>query len=245
MATSFDLNAAVQDWRHQLAQQPALQVPDLDELETHLRDALDDLRRRGLSDEEAFLIGRRRLGPAESVGGEFAKAHPARVAAERGLWMMGGTIGLSLISAVAGMAGSAAVSVAWVFGRIGAGTGWESPQVLGAIYVTIQTLVLAGLLGLGWRWLQRPPGRWRDRLVALRARPWAAGVTATLLAVISAGLMLTVSPVAWRLVDPSIMGVVAVWQSIGHLALGLLVWPVALTFLAMQRARVDQGATVG
>ena len=131
-----------------------------------------------------------------------------------------------------------------LFGRIGAGTSWESPQVLGATYVAIQTLVLAGLLLLGWRWLQRPPARLSHWLVALRARPWATGMTATLLAVISAGLMLTVPPMAWRLVDPSIMGVVAVWQSIGHLELGLLVWPVALTFLAMQRARVDQGATV-
>jgi len=43
------------------------------ELESHLRDSVDDLATRGVSEEEAFLVSVRRMGDAQALGDEFAK----------------------------------------------------------------------------------------------------------------------------------------------------------------------------
>jgi len=51
-STRFDLNAAIENWRQELAAQPNLASDDRRELETHLRDALPDSA-RGLNDEES------------------------------------------------------------------------------------------------------------------------------------------------------------------------------------------------
>jgi len=52
--TRFDLNAAVENWRNELAAQPNLAPDDRRELETHLRDAIAGFQQRGLNDEESF-----------------------------------------------------------------------------------------------------------------------------------------------------------------------------------------------
>jgi hypothetical protein len=44
--TRFDLNAAVEDWRKELAAQPNLASDDRHELETHLRDAITGFQQR-------------------------------------------------------------------------------------------------------------------------------------------------------------------------------------------------------
>ena len=49
----FDLTAAVARWREAFSAVPSVRAPDLDELESHLRDAVADLEGRGLSAEEA------------------------------------------------------------------------------------------------------------------------------------------------------------------------------------------------
>lgn len=84
--TRFDLNAAVQTWQQELAAQPDL-TPDVrQELETHLRDTVAELQRRGLNDEESFWLARHRAGQPKLIGEEFAKADPAKVWRERAFW---------------------------------------------------------------------------------------------------------------------------------------------------------------
>ena len=60
--TRFNLNAAVETWRNELAAQPQLMPDDRRELERHLLDSITDLQERGLCDEEAFWLARRRIG---------------------------------------------------------------------------------------------------------------------------------------------------------------------------------------
>src|ERR1035438_3693934 len=48
--TRYDLNAAVENWRNELAAQPNLASDDRRELETHLRDAIAGFQQRGLND---------------------------------------------------------------------------------------------------------------------------------------------------------------------------------------------------
>lgn len=52
--TRFDLNAAIENWRNELAAHPNLTADDRRELETHLRDAIAGFQQRGLTNEEAF-----------------------------------------------------------------------------------------------------------------------------------------------------------------------------------------------
>jgi len=85
--TRYDLNAAVENWRNELAAQPNLASDDRRELETHLRDAIAGFQQRGLNDEESFWLARRRVGQPQQIGEEFVKADPAKAWRERIFWM--------------------------------------------------------------------------------------------------------------------------------------------------------------
>jgi hypothetical protein len=73
--TSFDLNGAIEKWRRNLEESSAFRSADLDELETHLRDAVPGLQTAGLSPEEAFLIACRRIGTRSTLETEFRKVN--------------------------------------------------------------------------------------------------------------------------------------------------------------------------
>lgn len=98
--THFDLNAAIENWRQELAAQPDL-APDVRrELETHLRDTVAELQRHGLNDEESFWLGRRRIGQPKQLGEEFVKADPAKIWRERLFWIAGALFAMELWGAV-------------------------------------------------------------------------------------------------------------------------------------------------
>ena len=86
--TRFDLNAAIESWRQELAGQPNLASDDRRELETHLRDAIAGFQQRGLNDEESFWLARRRVGQPQLLGEEFVKADSAAIWRERAFWMV-------------------------------------------------------------------------------------------------------------------------------------------------------------
>jgi hypothetical protein len=85
--TRFDLNAAIENWRQELAAQSNLASDDRRELEMHLRDAIAGFQQRGLNDEESFWLARRRVGQPPQLGEEFVKANPSQVWRERVFWM--------------------------------------------------------------------------------------------------------------------------------------------------------------
>jgi len=86
--TRFDLNAAVDNWRNELAAQPNLASDDRRELEAHLRDAIAGFQQRGLNDEESFWLARKRVGQPPQLGEEFVKANPTVVWREWTFWMV-------------------------------------------------------------------------------------------------------------------------------------------------------------
>jgi hypothetical protein len=94
----FDLNAAIESWRRELAAQPNLASDDRRELETHLRDAVAGFQQRGLNDEESFWLARRRVGQPQQIGEEFVKADPGKVWRERVFWMAAGIWGICLLA---------------------------------------------------------------------------------------------------------------------------------------------------
>jgi hypothetical protein len=90
--TRFDLNAAIENWRNDLAAQSNLAFDDRRELETHLRDSIAGFQQRGLNDEESFWLARRRVGQPQQLGEEFVKADPAKAWRERVFWMALGIV---------------------------------------------------------------------------------------------------------------------------------------------------------
>ncbi len=83
----FDLETAITDWKQSLTTHEALSPDNVAELEAHLRESLPSLTTQGLSDEEAFIIGSRRIGSGSALEQEYQKENPSLVWVHRVKWM--------------------------------------------------------------------------------------------------------------------------------------------------------------
>ncbi|MFO7959589.1 MAG: permease prefix domain 1-containing protein [Nitriliruptoraceae bacterium] len=75
----------ISQWRAFVARGPGVAVGDVEELEGHLRDQLDELTTAGLTTDEAFLIAVRRMGDPDALSQEFAREHSERLWKQLGL----------------------------------------------------------------------------------------------------------------------------------------------------------------
>lgn len=73
------LEDRIHEWRSYVGRRQAIAAPDVDELEDHLRSQVADLQEAGLDEEEAFLIGVKRLGELDTLSREFAREHSERL----------------------------------------------------------------------------------------------------------------------------------------------------------------------
>ena len=71
--------AQIAQWREFILKRRGVTAADADELESHLRDQAADLQASGLSPDEAFLVGVKRLGAQDELSREFARAHSGRL----------------------------------------------------------------------------------------------------------------------------------------------------------------------
>ncbi|HET8743029.1 MAG TPA: permease prefix domain 1-containing protein [Gaiella sp.] len=69
----------ITEWRSYVANAPAVNGHDVDELEDHLRHQIAELNSAGLADDEAFLVAVRRMGDLDAVSREFAREHSDRL----------------------------------------------------------------------------------------------------------------------------------------------------------------------
>jgi hypothetical protein len=109
--TSFDLNAAIQRWRAELAKSSSFKKDDLDELEAHVRDSTETLRAPSLSEEEAFLIATRRTGQQDQLAAEFATVNGSSVWLDRIRWITIGWIGGPVLFGLVGIVSLALLPV--------------------------------------------------------------------------------------------------------------------------------------
>lgn len=146
----FDLNRAIESWRANLAQSPALRDENLYELETHLRDLVGELETRGLSQEEAFIVATRRIGKSSSLENEFSKVNSNAIWIDRVLWMLIGLQVWGLVSAAVGSVSNSALSLALVSG----GFDFKAHgKIIPAILFSVaQLLAIGGSLAI-CRWL--------------------------------------------------------------------------------------------
>jgi hypothetical protein len=103
--SQFDLETAIQQWRANLLQSPALVRADVEELELHLRESIRVQQTKGLSLSQAFLIAQERLGSTRKLVCEYGKAHPERVWMDRGLWLATGLLLMQWIAIARNLAG--------------------------------------------------------------------------------------------------------------------------------------------
>jgi len=73
------LEERINEWRAYVRRRQAIDATDVDELEDHLRSQVADLQEAGLDEQEAFLIGVKRLGELNTLSREFAREHSERL----------------------------------------------------------------------------------------------------------------------------------------------------------------------
>ncbi len=71
----FDLELNINSWCDYLRSSGKLKEEDILELEDHLREEIEDLIDKGLSEEEAFLVSVKRLGKVNMISEEYAKVN--------------------------------------------------------------------------------------------------------------------------------------------------------------------------
>ncbi|MDX1673141.1 MAG: ABC transporter permease, partial [Balneolaceae bacterium] len=69
----FNLEQAIQSWKKSLKSSPAFEEGQVQEMETHLRDRIDQYLKQGISEEKAFKKAAAQFGPVEEIGDEVYK----------------------------------------------------------------------------------------------------------------------------------------------------------------------------
>jgi hypothetical protein len=73
------VESQIAEWRAYVANAPAVNGHDVDELEDHLRHQITELNAAGLTADEAFLVAVKRMGDLDAVSREFAREHSGRL----------------------------------------------------------------------------------------------------------------------------------------------------------------------
>ena len=73
------LEEQISQWRLYLRRRRAIDGPDVEELEGHLRDQVAALTSAGLTGDEAFLVAVKRMGSLDALSREFAREHSERL----------------------------------------------------------------------------------------------------------------------------------------------------------------------
>ncbi len=75
--TKFNLTERLKIWKVELSHNSNMTRDNIDELESHLKDDMDELQKLGLSIEESMLIAQKRIGTTKELTTEFGKVNKA------------------------------------------------------------------------------------------------------------------------------------------------------------------------
>lgn len=73
--SEFNLETNIKLWKLDLVKKNNLTKENIIELEDHLLDSIDDLKAKGLSEEESFIIAQKRMGKVDTICLEFDKVN--------------------------------------------------------------------------------------------------------------------------------------------------------------------------
>ena len=167
---AFELNRAIAEWRESMAQAPAMRNENLDELEEHLRDGMIDLRQRGLSEREAFLIAAGRMGSGELVAAEYGKVNRTAIWLDRVFWLL---IGMQVWGLISSAVSFVCNTLFWA-GFIGWGYDAKSHgrTIPTVVFAVVQLAAFSGSAAVcGWLFLRkgRSLGQWLAKVLQNRA----------------------------------------------------------------------------
>jgi hypothetical protein len=91
----FNLNEEIAQWRRQMLAAGIETPAPLNELESHLREDVEQQMRSGLAEQQAFAIALQRIGPANALKTEFQKAGGRKKALPR---IVFGLIGFAFVA---------------------------------------------------------------------------------------------------------------------------------------------------
>jgi hypothetical protein len=157
----FDLNEQIGKWCNGLARSEAFQGRDIDELESHLREEIENLMAAKLSEQEAFSVAARRLGDSNALADEFAKINTGTLLSNRLCWMAVGVLLYLILAYIAGAASRG-------FALLGITSGLRGYYV-GIVSLLATALILAVTVLLLYR-------AFRQNLTGSILGPWAASL---------------------------------------------------------------------
>ena len=134
----FDLEKAIAEWREQMLAAGIKSPVPFEELESHLRDDVEQQIRSGSSSEKAFAIAVNRIGEAHALKTEFDHAGFARQNLQRGKLL------ISFALVLAGL-------VIWLSAFTFSESGLTAGQEALALTAVVLTLLAAAL----WRYALR------------------------------------------------------------------------------------------
>jgi len=182
----FDLNIQISEWRASILQSESFSKDNVDELESHLCESISQLVQQGLSAEEAFWVGLRRLGDTKALAVEFSKVHPTPSWSKRWQWML---IGYLIVA----LGKTAIMTVAGFASALGAMRGLNG--VAGSLVYILGTILLSSLVTLLVVARVRRTGEMTS-LLTQRLLTW--GRSHYIIAIIFFGICLVVMTVAER-----------------------------------------------
>jgi len=78
MATTFNLENQISLWKSQLSKSGQFNKDNIEELESHLYDEIEQLQQYNLNDEEAYFVAQKRLGNIKDLKQEYGKVNRAQ-----------------------------------------------------------------------------------------------------------------------------------------------------------------------
>ena len=79
----FNFENEIKNWKKSLRKNPSLEDGYIEELESHLRDKIEDYINKGMTEEEAFEKAKKKMGDTEKIGIEFFKTNTTNKISKR------------------------------------------------------------------------------------------------------------------------------------------------------------------
>lgn len=114
----FQLEKSLEDWKRNLNSSNSLTQPDIDELESHLLDEIDDLKQKNLTDEESFYVACSRIGSSDLLSNEFSKVNANYIWLKKILWLLSGYLLINFSYHLTSLLSLAATTAIYSFTRI-------------------------------------------------------------------------------------------------------------------------------
>jgi hypothetical protein len=93
----FNCNEQIDKWIKSLLLEGSFTESDGEELKSHLYDSMDELKKKGLDEEEAFLIAKKRLGSSEDWRYDFEMINRGIIQMRRSVIILSGILAYFLI----------------------------------------------------------------------------------------------------------------------------------------------------